>query len=173
MFLVDSKESKKSTGSVEEGINALIEKCKGQVIRFEMWDERKIAYEINGTSNGTYYLYYFSGDPETISQLNRECKLSPLVLRALFLRVKKIPDPETTKPREREDAFGDRGYSYGRRDRDRDRASKPDVVDAPKEEVAESPEEVSGSEDVPEEPAGIETVEAAPTAGDEEEKNIE
>jgi small subunit ribosomal protein S6 len=170
MFLVDSKESKKSSGSPEEGINALIEKCKGSVIRSELWDERKIAYEINGTTNGTYYLYYFSGDPETISQLNRECKLSPLVLRALFLSIKKIPDPETTKPRDREDAFGDRDSSPEKKDRDD--APKADAEPAPEaKEAAEPAATAVETEEAP--AAGSESPEPAPAPADEEEKDKE
>jgi small subunit ribosomal protein S6 len=100
MFVVDSREPKK--GPVEDQINALITKCKGEVVRVEPWDERKMAYEIGGTTNGSYYLYYFTGEPETISTLNREVKLSPLVLRALFLSIKEIPEPQVREEREPE-----------------------------------------------------------------------
>ena len=95
MFLVDAKESKKGASPMEEQISALIAKCKGEVVRWEIWDERKLAYEIGGTTNGTYYLFYFSGGQDTISLLNREVKLSTRILRALFLRIKEIPEPGT------------------------------------------------------------------------------
>ena len=94
MFVVDTKEVKKDPGVVEDQINALITKCNGEVVRVEEWDERKLAYEISGTTNGSYYLYYFTGEPETIGTLNREVTLSPLVLRALFLSIKEIPEPQ-------------------------------------------------------------------------------
>ncbi len=92
MFLVDTKESKKGKDSVEEHIRTLVAKCGGEVKEFEIWDERKLAYEIKGTTNGTYFLTYFTGESDTVSRLNRECELSPVVLRSLILRVKAIPD---------------------------------------------------------------------------------
>ncbi|MFH2002445.1 MAG: 30S ribosomal protein S6 [Planctomycetota bacterium] len=92
MFLIDTKEAKKGSEAIEGTIKGLIEKCKGQVIRFEKWDECRLAYEINGVINGTYYLYYFSGETDTIKTLNREIQLSSKVLRALFLRVKEVPE---------------------------------------------------------------------------------
>ena len=64
MFVVDTREVKKDPGVVEDQINALITKCNGEVVRVEEWDERKLAYEISGTTNGSYYLYYFTGEPD-------------------------------------------------------------------------------------------------------------
>lgn len=98
MFLIDSKEAKKGSEVVEGVINGLIEKCKGQVVRFEKWDERRLAYEVDGVINGTYYLYYFTGEADTISTLNREIQLSSNVLRALFLRIKEVPEVVVRKP---------------------------------------------------------------------------
>jgi len=115
MFLVDTKELKKGAGSVEAQINALIEKCRGKVIRTEKWDDRKLAYDIKGSTNGSYFLYYFSGEQETVKLLNRECELSSLVLRALFLNITDIPEPRGPDwRREREESEGDR-YRPSRR----------------------------------------------------------
>jgi small subunit ribosomal protein S6 len=108
MFVVDSKECKKNSGTVEDQVQALIAKCGGEVKEFLKWDERKLAYEIKGNTVGTYYLSYFTGDSETIHKLNRECQLSPVVLRALFLNITEIPEiePERTRGYYEEDEFG-------------------------------------------------------------------
>jgi len=103
MFLVDSKSLKKGSDEVVDHIKALISKSEGKVVEFGKWDERKLAYEIKGTVNGTYYLCYFTGGPDTITVLNRECELSPLVLRALFLKIAAIPDFSVNEPESKPD----------------------------------------------------------------------
>ena len=100
MFLVDAKEARKASASMEDHIRGLVAKCGGEIKVFEKWDERKLAYEIKGTRNGTYYLTYFTGLDDTVSRLYRECELSPILLRALFLRVKKVPEPRREEPEE-------------------------------------------------------------------------
>jgi small subunit ribosomal protein S6 len=139
MFVVDTKETKKGPGVVEDQINALITKCKGEVVRVEDWDERKLAYEIGGTTNGSYYLYYFTGEPETIGTLNREVKLSPLVLRALFLSIKEIPEPQV---REEEPAEERREAPAGvEAKEDTPEEDTPEVkAEEPAEDAGETPE---------------------------------
>ena len=95
MFVVDTRESKKGVDSVEDEVKGLISKCGGDPAWLMKWDDRKLAYEIKGSTHGTYFLSYFSGESDTVQKLSREIKLSPLVLRALFLRIKSIPDMES------------------------------------------------------------------------------
>lgn len=60
-------------------IGATLEVC----LKF---DERKLAFEINGRKRGTYVLTYFKVDPSKIDALEHDSHLSEPVLRALFLR---------------------------------------------------------------------------------------
>jgi len=92
MFLVDAKVQKKDDKETEEVIRSLIAKCGGEVIELIDWDERKLAYEVKGATNGAYYLSYFSGESDTVKNLNHEIELSQVILRALFLSIKEIPD---------------------------------------------------------------------------------
>lgn len=153
MFLVDTKESKKSSDSVEEQIRNLIKKCGGQVSVFERWDDRKLAYEVKGTTNGTYYLLYFTGDHETVGKLNRECELSPVVLRAMFLRIKKIPDPLELKPEVMEE--GGESSDLGSGKREPENAARSDALDeeADEGERADEPAAVAETAGSSEEPS--------------------
>jgi small subunit ribosomal protein S6 len=101
MFVIDVQEVRKGTDDVEEMIRGLINKSGGELAIATRWDERKLAYEIKGRDSGLYMLTYFSGGPEVVKTLTRECMLSSFVLRTLFLRVKEIPDPETLDDRSR------------------------------------------------------------------------
>lgn len=160
MFLVDTKESKKGDDSIEEDIKALISKCGGETAWLMKWDDRKLAYEIKGASHGLYFLTYFSGESDTIQKLNREIELSPLLLRALFLRIKDIPDMESQMKRPAEEReFG--GSANGVRERGEYRPLE-------KAKIADGEERVS--EELPAEPEPEpEPKEEAPVADEEKE----
>ena len=137
MFLVDTKEARKSSASVEEHIRNLVAKCGGEIKVFDKWDERKLAYEIKGTRNGTYYLTYFTGVEDTVSRLYRECELSPVLLRALFLRVKKVPEPKREEP-EQPPAAEEAGEKHaGKAEAEKPEAAEPEAAQQAKAETAE------------------------------------
>ncbi|MFO0985071.1 MAG: 30S ribosomal protein S6 [Planctomycetota bacterium] len=97
MFVVHNKEGRKELDYLQELVSGLITKCGGQIASIEKWDERKLAYDIDGHSQGIYYLAYFTGDSETVQKLRHECRLSDTVLRALFLAIDKIATPEDVR----------------------------------------------------------------------------
>jgi len=123
MFVIDLSEVKKDTNEVEEQIEGLIKKCGGELAAIARWDERKLAYEIKGRDTALYTLTYFNGGQDTVKQLNHECRLSSTVLRALFLRIKEIPDINDVIGKKndraaRDERFEDGGRSSRRGGRD-------------------------------------------------------
>jgi len=113
MFVIDLSEVKKDTNEVEELVEGLIKKCGGELASMARWDERKLAYQIKGRDNGLYTLTYFNGGQDTVRQLNRECRLSSHVLRALFLRLKEIPDIDAVIGKKNDRAARDDRYDDG------------------------------------------------------------
>jgi len=95
MFVIDARHAGKEGREIEEKIEGLVNKVGGEVVGMKRWDERKLAYEIKGCGTGIYMLTYFKGEPDMVQGLNRECKLSPFVLRLLALKVNEIPDIES------------------------------------------------------------------------------
>jgi ribosomal protein S6 len=96
MFVVHNREGQKEPDLVEM-ITGLITKSGGELVSIEKWDDRKLAYDIDGHSQGIYYLTFFTGDIDTVQKLRRECRLSDTVLRALFLAIEKFPTPEDVR----------------------------------------------------------------------------
>lgn len=94
MFVVQNREGQKEPDPMVELITGLITKSGGELVSIEKWDDRKLAYDIDGHSQGIFYLTYFTGDENTVQKLRRECRLSDTILRALFLAIDKIPTPE-------------------------------------------------------------------------------
>lgn len=73
--------------AVEKEIDRLMQRAKAEIILTKRLEERKLAYEIEGRKRGLYVLTFFRAPSESISSLERDCRLSEMVLRVLILRV--------------------------------------------------------------------------------------
>ena len=71
----------------------LIESRGGTVEKHEPWGRRKLAYEIDHKSEGTYHLLLFSSDADTLDELSRILKITDGVMRHLAVR---RPEGKTT-----------------------------------------------------------------------------
>ena len=64
----------------------LIEQRGGEVEKHDPWGRRKLAYEIDHKSEGTYDLLLFSSDAETLDELSRVLKITDGVMRHMAVR---------------------------------------------------------------------------------------
>jgi ribosomal protein S6 len=89
MFVAFNKEARKTHEYLEEHIQALLTKVGAKVVRFHKWDQRQLAFEINGQREGIYYLVYFEAPTDVIAHQARGG--ASIVLRAL-VRARPHPD---------------------------------------------------------------------------------
>ncbi len=87
MFILDSNRYGRNPESVVGQIPKMIEDADGELLVSRLWEERRLAYPIKGHRKGTYWLTYFRADGEGVAGLERQCRLSDSILRALFLKV--------------------------------------------------------------------------------------
>ncbi|HBO44940.1 MAG TPA: 30S ribosomal protein S6 [Planctomycetaceae bacterium] len=87
MFILDSNRYGRNPESVVGQIPKMIEEANGEVLVSRLWEERRLAYPIEGHRKGTYWLTYFRADGKEVAALERKCRLSETILRALFLKV--------------------------------------------------------------------------------------
>ena len=87
MFILDSNRYSRDQVGVSSQIPEMIQKLGGEMLASRMWEERRLAYPINGHRKGTYWLTYFKLDSGQLTVLNRQCQLSDSILRTLFLKV--------------------------------------------------------------------------------------
>jgi small subunit ribosomal protein S6 len=87
MFILDSNRYARDTAGVSGQIPEMIQKFGGQVLASRLWEERRLAYPIDGHRKGTYWLTYFKLESGELATLNRQCQLSESILRTLFLKV--------------------------------------------------------------------------------------
>ncbi|MGN0301510.1 MAG: 30S ribosomal protein S6 [Anaerotardibacter sp.] len=78
--------------SIDEESRAVVMKrietalSEGSVDNVENWGKRKLAYEIDGLTDGDYTLIDFHANPENIAELNRVLRINDSVVRHMVVR---------------------------------------------------------------------------------------
>lgn len=82
-----------ATANLQEAIDHLkeiLEKVGATIINFKKWDDRRLAYEIDGNKRGVYFLVYFNAPTSAISDLERRCNQSEHLLRMMVTRAEHV-----------------------------------------------------------------------------------
>ena len=87
LFIFDSTRYGRDQDGIPGQVNELIEKLGGEVLVSRLWDERRLAFPINGQRKGTYWLTYFRLESTKLPELKQPCSINDNILRVLFLRV--------------------------------------------------------------------------------------
>ncbi len=83
-----------TTANLQEAIDHLkdiLGKCDASIINFSKWDDRRLAYEVDGNKRGVYFLVYFNAPTSAISDLERRCNQSEQILRMMVTRAEHLP----------------------------------------------------------------------------------
>lgn len=86
-FLFDSNKYNRDPGGVAAAVQKTIEAHGGEILVSRLWEERKLAYSINGQNKGTYWITYFNMDGSRLVEFNRACQLDDKILRFLVTKV--------------------------------------------------------------------------------------
>jgi small subunit ribosomal protein S6 len=87
MFILDPAKYSRDPGGAAQQINDLITQHGGSVLAARLWDERKLAYPINGHKKGVYWLTYFKMPGGNLTALERQCEITDEIIRKLVLKV--------------------------------------------------------------------------------------
>lgn len=87
MFIFDSNRFARDRAALPADVEALIKSLGGEILVSRLWEERRLAYPINGQRKGTYWLIYFRSPTPAITPLNRQCEIHDGVLRQLVLKI--------------------------------------------------------------------------------------
>lgn len=90
MFLFPQSATANLTGAADH-IKDILKRADAELISLRKWDERRLAYVIQGNKRGVYFLVYFNAPAEKLSQIERYCNLSEEILRAMITRADHIP----------------------------------------------------------------------------------
>jgi small subunit ribosomal protein S6 len=104
IFIVNPNISDDETNAVIKKMQDVVAKQGGEMVKFEDWGKKKLAYEIKKQKRGHYVFFQFKGTPAAIAELERTYKLTDTVIKFLSvklekeLRVKAPPKPKKEKP---------------------------------------------------------------------------
>lgn len=87
MFLVDPVMHGTDPQGVAKIVTGLLEKHGAELHDFDMWDERKLAYEIKGHKRGVYFLTRFRMPGENLVELRADCAITECILRQMIIRL--------------------------------------------------------------------------------------
>ena len=136
MFLVDSAQAAADWDGTLSVISNILQRAEAEVVSMRKWQERKLAYEIDHKTRGTYILCYFKAEGARIAGIEKDVLLSEKVMRVLVLGTEKRP-PEMI---ERDATLAES-------------EDKPASASAPTAEGATPPEPAAAPPATPPEPA--------------------
>lgn len=87
MFILDPNRYAREAEAVSGQIATLVAKLGGEMLVSRMWEERRLAYPINGVRKGVYWIAYFKLDSLKLKELHEAARISESIMRTLVLRI--------------------------------------------------------------------------------------
>lgn len=86
LFFVAPSIDEETRLAVMKRIDTAITADNGTVDNVDNWGKRKLAYEVNGLTDGDYTLIDFHANPESISELDRVLRITDAVERFMIVK---------------------------------------------------------------------------------------
>ena len=87
MFILDSAQFSRDPEGISSQITKLVQDAGGEILVSRFWEERRLAYPVEGQRKGVYWLIYFRLDSLSLAELNRQCSLFNASLRHMFIKI--------------------------------------------------------------------------------------
>ncbi len=86
LYFVDPASTDEARAGVSKRIDVAVSGEGGKVDDVDDWGKRKLAYEIDGLTEGDYTLINFHADPTQIAELDRVLRINDAVKRHMIVR---------------------------------------------------------------------------------------
>jgi small subunit ribosomal protein S6 len=86
LLLLDPELPDERQSEIVTRVRENVEGAGGTWERHEPWGRRKLAYEIDRRTDGSYHLLEFESEPDTLDEVSRVLKITDGVLRHLAIR---------------------------------------------------------------------------------------
>jgi ribosomal protein S6 len=94
MFLLDNQVVRTDYKAAKAVVTDALKKHGAELTSARRWDERRLAYPIEGRQRATFLLTYFKAGPGAITGIRRDAELDERILRHLILNVEEVPAAE-------------------------------------------------------------------------------
>jgi small subunit ribosomal protein S6 len=91
MFLVDSALAAADWDGTLATVETILKRADAEIVVTRKWDERRLAYDIEHKSRGTYILAYFKADTQRIGGIEKDVQLNEKIMRVLILTTEGRP----------------------------------------------------------------------------------
>ena len=91
MCLLDNREVRKGWDPLKDAVAGIFTKHGGKILSSRRWDERRLAYAIEGQVRATYLLVYFAIDTQGIPLLRRDLQFYESMLRYMVTDCPDVP----------------------------------------------------------------------------------
>ena len=86
LFFVAPSIDEETRAAVMKRIETTIAEGEGTIDHVDNWGKRKLAYEINGLTDGDYTLIDFHADPANVAELDRILRINDAVARHMIVK---------------------------------------------------------------------------------------
>ena len=86
LFFVAPNIDEDTRANVTKRIETAVAQGNGTIDNVDNWGKRKLAYEINGLTDGVYTLIDFHADPAEVAELDRVLRISDVVVRHMIVK---------------------------------------------------------------------------------------
>ena len=86
MYILRPESDEEAVQAVADKLSNVIASNQGEVEKFENMGKRRLAYEIDNLREGIYGLIYFTGNGETVAELDRIMKIDDQLIRHMIVR---------------------------------------------------------------------------------------
>jgi len=101
IFIINPNITDDETNAVIKKMQDVVAKQGAEMLKFEDWGKKKLAYEVKKQKRGHYVFFQFKGAPAAISELERTYKLTDAVIKFLSVKLEKElrlkPEPKKKK----------------------------------------------------------------------------
>src|SRR5512143_3067575 len=89
IFIINANLTDDETNGIIKKMQDVVAKQGGEMLKFEDWGKKKLAYEIKKQKRGHYVFFQFKAAPTAVSELERTFKLTDSVIKFLTVKLEK------------------------------------------------------------------------------------
>lgn len=86
LYFVAPNIDEDTRANVTKRIETAVAQGNGTIDNVDNWGKHKLAYEINGLTDGDYTLVDFHADPAAVAELDRVLRITDAVVRHMIVK---------------------------------------------------------------------------------------
>jgi small subunit ribosomal protein S6 len=90
VYLVAPDTPEEKQTEIADRLKGYVQQLGGTLESLDLWEKRKLAYEIRKVREAFYYILRFEGDGKLVDELERRLKVADEVIRFLTVRLDEV-----------------------------------------------------------------------------------